>query len=103
MPLDAATAQHPVLRDEKVVVAVNKYFDNKARADALEADNKTLKAAILKAMGTRPVASVGRHVVRVTETAGTQSTANLTITAKMIGQVIPGKKGRAGSTKLEVI
>jgi hypothetical protein len=103
MPLDSTTAPTPVLRDEKVVAAVNGYFDNKTKADALEALNKPLKAAILKAMGTRPVASVGKHVVRVTETAGTQATLNYTITAKMIGVVIPGKKGRAGSTRLEVI
>jgi hypothetical protein len=103
MPLDSTTAPSPVLRDEKVVAAVNKYFDNKAKADRLEADNAPLKVAILKAMGTRKVASVGNHVVRVTETAGTQATLNQTITAKMVGQVILGKKGRAGSTRLEVI
>lgn len=103
MPLDGNAAPASVLRDEKIVAAVNKYFDNKAKADALEADNVPLKAAILKAMGNRKVASVGAHVVRVTETAGTQSTPNWTITAKMIGVVIPGKRGRAGSTRLEVI
>jgi hypothetical protein len=103
MPLDSTTTQTPVLRDEKVVANVKAYFDNKTKADALEALNKPLKVAILKAMGNRPVASIGAHIVRVTETAGTQATQNVTITAKMIGQVIPGKKGRAGSTKLEVI
>jgi hypothetical protein len=49
------------------------------------------------------VASVGIHVVRATETAGTQSTPNRIITRDMIGQVIAGSKGRAGSTRLEVI
>lgn len=102
MPLDAA-ANTPVLRDEKVVAAVKAYFDNKTRAEALEATNKPLKALILKAMGNRPVASAGTHIVRVTETAGTQATPNVTITAKMLGQVIAGSKGRAGSTRLEVI
>lgn len=92
-----------ILRDKTIVATVRTYFLNHAKAAALEAENKQLKDDILEAMGDMPVASAGAHIVRVTETAGTQSTPNRIITKDMIGGVIEGKKGRAGSTRLEVI
>jgi hypothetical protein len=101
MPI--ATLPTKVLRDKAIIATVHQYHLNKAKADELDAANKLLKEDILDAMGNLSVASVGIHVVRVTETAGTQSTPNRIITRDMIGQVIAGSKGRAGSTRLEVI
>lgn len=92
-----------VLRGKAIIATVHQYALNKLKADGLAEANALLKDEILEAMDGNSVASVGTHVVRVTETAGTQSTPNVVITAKMLGQVIPGKKGRAGSTRLEVI
>jgi hypothetical protein len=92
-----------VLRGKAIIATVHQYHLNHARAAALTAANKALKDEILEAMDGHEVASVGAHLVRVTETAGTQSTPNRTITREMIGQVIAGSKGRAGSTRLEVI
>lgn len=102
MPPDA-TLPTVVLRGKKIIDTVHQYHLNKSKADALDAANRLLKDDILEAMDGVPVASVGTHIVRVTETAGTQSTPNRTITREMIGQVIAGSKGRAGSTRLEVI
>lgn len=102
MPLDS-TLPTTVLRGKAIIATVHQYSLNKAKADKLTADNAVLKDEILEAMGDLTVASVGTHVVRITETAGTPAKANLTITKEMIGQVIAGSKGRAGSTRLEVI
>lgn len=93
----------PVLRGKAIVDAVNAYALNKAKADKLNEDNAALKDVILAAVGAAPVSYVGTHIVRVTETAGAYSVENWTITAKMVGQVVAGSKGRAGSVKLEVI
>jgi hypothetical protein len=101
MPLDSLPTV--VLRGQKIIGIVHQYSLNKAKVARLTEDNDALKAEILEAMGDSAVASVGTHVVRVTETAGTQSTPNRVITKEMIGQVIAGSKGRAGSTRLEVI
>lgn len=102
MPLPA-TLPATVLRGKAIIATVHQYALNKARADKADADNRALKDEIIEAMGDATVASCGTHMVRITETDGTPGTPNLTITKEMIGVVIPGKKGRAGSTKLEVI
>lgn len=71
--------------------------------DKLAEAQASLKEDILAVMGANEVASAGEHIVRVTNVAGTPSTSNVLITREMIGHIIPGKKGRAGSTRLEVI
>ena len=101
MPLDSVPTV--VLRGKAIIATVRQYHLNHAKAAALTDANKLLKDEIVEAMGLNAVASVGIHVVRVTETAGTQSTPNRIITKEMLGQVIAGSKGRAGSTRLEVI
>jgi hypothetical protein len=102
MPV-AATMPTTVLRGKAIIATVHQFALNKARADKADADNKLLRDEIIEAMGSETVASCGTHIVRVTETDGTPGTANMTVTKEMIGVVIPGKKGRAGSIKLEVI
>jgi hypothetical protein len=101
MPLDSVPPV--ILRGKAIIAAVHQYSLNKAKADKLDAENKLLKDEIVEAMGEYAVASVGTHVVRVTETMATLPTPNRVITKEMIGQVIAGSKGRAGGTRLEVI
>ncbi len=98
-----ATMPTTVLRGKAIIATVHQYALNKAKSDKSDAENKLLKDDIIAAMGDALVASCGTHVVRITETEGTPGTANMTITREMIGVVIPGRKGRAGSTRLEVI
>lgn len=98
-----ATLPTAVLRGKAIIATVHKYALQKARADKLYDDNALLKVDILKAMGDLAVASCGSHVVRVTDVAGIPAKPNIEITKEMIGVVIIGSKGRAGSTKLEVI
>ena len=102
MPLDS-TAPSIILRGKATINAVHQYYLNKAAADKLTDDNAALKAIIVDAMEGNAVASCGAHVVRVSHVVGTDSTPNVVITRDMLGTVIPGKKGRAGSTRLEVI
>lgn len=92
-----------VLRDKATIDLVQRFALNKAKADRAEEENLALKDQIMKAMGKNLVASCGAHVVRITKTAGTPSKPNVTITKDMIGVVIIGSKGRAPSTRLEVI
>lgn len=99
----AAKLPTAVLRGAAIVAKVHEYYLNKDRADKADAANKLLKDEIVAAMGNASVASCGKHVVRVTMIEESPGTPNMTITKAMIGVVIPGKKGRAGSIKLEVI
>ncbi len=101
--MSAAALPTAVNRGKAMIATVHQYYLNHARAAKLEAENKDLKDQIVEAMGGEPVTSCGAHIVRVTETAGTPGKPNVTITKDMIGVVIIGSKGRAGSTKLEVI
>jgi hypothetical protein len=103
MPLDSGTMPATVIRDKKLIAAVHLYAANKAAAKALEAENDALKDKIIDAMGSASVASAGAHVIRLTDIPDTLGTPNRIITKAMIGQVIIGSKGRAGSTRLEVI
>jgi hypothetical protein len=101
--MSTVTLPAVVLRGKAIIATVHQYSLNKAKAAALDEANKLLKDEILEAMGDELVASAGAHIVRITEVMGTQGTPNRVITKEMIGQVIAGTKGRAGSTRLEVI
>jgi hypothetical protein len=92
-----------VLRGKAVVAAVKDYAANKAEADRLIALNVTHKLTIVAAMGNASIAECGMHIVRVTEVAESPAIPAIKITAAMIGRLIPAKKGRAASTRLEVI
>jgi hypothetical protein len=98
----AKPSNYPVLKDRKVLAAVEEYAAKKAQLEVLEARLKELRPTIEAAMDGAPVAYAGARVVSVTTFAPTPSTPNVQITKAMIGQVIEGKKGRAGYTQLKV-
>ena len=94
----AAGSNYPVIKTKAVVDQVVDYYKLtlnekriKDRLDAPEPD-------IIEAVGGAPVAYVGDGIVKVTEVAGSEGTPSKTITREMIGQVIPGTKGRKGTT-----
>jgi hypothetical protein len=99
-PTDAV---HPVLRDKAIVATIAEFARNKADSDRLDKRNEAIRPLIVAAMDGAAVVCAGTHIVRRTEVAGTPATPNVAITRAMIGQVIPGTKGRAGSVRLEVI
>lgn len=98
----AVGSNYPVIKTKAVVEAVVEYFklklDEKRIKDRLDA----LKPDIIEAVDGAPVAYVGDRIVKVTEVAGSEGTPNKTITREMIGQVIPGTKGRKGYVQLGV-
>jgi hypothetical protein len=99
----APGSNYPVARDRKTVAIVDEFWRNKAEADRLESCNKELRPVIEDAMGDSPVLCAGARIVRRTDVAGTPPRPNVKITRAMIGQVIPGSKGRAGYTRIEVL
>jgi hypothetical protein len=67
-----------------------------ARKEAARLEGEA-RDAILAAMRGRPLLRVGDQVVRVREVAGTPGQ---TVTAAMVGQVLPGRRGHVA---LEVL
>lgn len=98
----AVPLTRPVIKDAKVVKQVAEYALAKADIAALEAKCDVLKPAILTALGDAKSVIAGNHVVTRGENAGTEPTPNVTITKEMVGQVIPGRKGKRGYTTLTV-
>ena len=102
----AAAAAPPVTRpqilDRKVIADAGTYAVNKAEIDRLTAENETLKVTLLHAMGPHESVIAGNRVLTRSSHASTPATENVVITRAMIGQIIPGKKGRKGYTTLTV-
>lgn len=93
---------YPILKDKAVVTAAEEYATNKAEIDRLEALNKEHRKTIEAALAGAPIAYAGARIIRCTEVKALPATPNTVITKAMVGQVIPGKKGKAGYTRLEV-
>lgn len=99
----AAGSNYPVIKDKSVVDAVEEYVRLKVDEKRVESRLKELKDdIILPALDGAPQAYVGNRIVTVTKNDGSPGTPNQTITREMIGQVIPGKKPRAGYVQLKV-
>lgn len=101
MPTD--TADVPVLRDSKIIKAAAEYAALKDESSAADKRLKQLKPILLKAMGDAPIARAGNHILRRNDVPPTPDAPDTEITKAMVGQMIAGKKGRAGYTTLEVI
>ena len=91
-----------ILRRRAVVRAAEAYLAAKTEVARLEDELAHLRHLLLEAIGDRPVARAGERTLIVTQVAGTPATPDVTITGAMVGQVIPGHKGRLGYPRLEV-
>ena len=98
----AGGSNYPVLRDKAVMAAVEEYCTKKAEMDALKERVDALRDIILAAMAGSPTAYCGARVLSVSQIPELPAIANREITKAMVGQVIPGKKGRAGYAMLRV-
>ncbi|NKE43562.1 hypothetical protein HB662_02155 [Roseomonas frigidaquae] len=98
----APTVTRPQILDRKVIADAGTYAVNKAEIDRLTAENEALKVTLLQAMGPHESVITGNRVLTRSTHAGTPATENVVITKAMIGQIIPGKKGRKGYTTLTV-
>ena len=103
----AATAEapannYPVIKDKKIIAAAEEYATLKKEASRIERRLKELKPLIEAAMDGAPVAYAGTRILNLSTTEATPDGQNQIITRAMIGQVIPGKSGRAGYTTLTV-
>ncbi|MGX9963150.1 hypothetical protein ACVFYP_07490 [Roseomonas sp. F4] len=97
-----APVTRPQILDRKVIADAGTYAVNKAEIDRLTAENEALKVTLLHAMGPHESVIAGNRVLTRSSHASTPATENVVITKAMIGQIIPGKKGRKGYTTLSV-
>jgi ABC-type oligopeptide transport system substrate-binding subunit len=101
-PAAPAGTNQLVISDPKLVKLVADYAKAAAEKNRLEKLLKDAKPVLLQAMGDAPVAYAGKHVLTRTEVAATPDTPGAKITRSMVGQHMPGKKGRPAYTMLEV-
>jgi hypothetical protein len=97
-----AGTNHPVLKDKKIIAAADEYATLKAESSRIERRLKELKPLLEAAMDGAPVAYAGKRILNLSYTEATPAGANQVITRDMIGQIIPGKAGRAGYSTLTV-
>ena len=95
-------SNHPVITDPTLIKLAAEYAKAAPEKNRLEKRLKEMKPVLLQAMGDAPVAYAGKHVLTRAEVAGTPDTLGEKITRSMVGQHMPGKKGRPAYTTLEV-
>lgn len=103
-PAAVATAgtNLPVLKDKKVLAAVEEYVAAGAQAKLLEGRVEELRAVVVAAMAGAPTAYAGARTLSLSVVPLLPATADRVITKDMIGGVLPGKRARAGYTQLRV-
>jgi hypothetical protein len=97
-----AGTNHPVIKDKKIIAAADEYAKLKAEASRIERRLKELKPLLEAAMDGAPVAYAGSRILNLTRTEAIPAGDNQVITRDMLGQIIPGKSGRAAYTTLAV-
>jgi hypothetical protein len=95
-------SNHPVITDPALIKMAAEYAKSAPEKNWLEKRLKELKPVLLQAMGDAPMAYAGKHVLTRAEVIGSPDTVGEKITRSMVGQHMPGKKGRPGYTTLEV-
>jgi hypothetical protein len=101
-PVAPAGSNYPVITDPALVKLAADYAKGAPEKNRLEKMLKDAKPVLLQAMGDVAVAYAGKVVLTRTEVIGTPDTPGEKITRSMVGQHMPGKKGRPGYTTLEV-
>jgi hypothetical protein len=96
------STNHPVIADPALIKMAAEYAKSAPEKNRLEKRLKELKPVLLQAMGDAPMAYAGKHVLTRAEVIGSPDTVGEKITRSMVGQHMPGKKGRPGYTTLEV-
>lgn len=97
-----AGTNHPVIKDKSIIAKVEEYAALKKEGARIERRLKKLKPELETAMAGADVAYAGDRILNLSVTAAIPEGKNVVITRDMIGQVIPGKSGRAGYTTLTV-
>lgn len=92
----------PLLTDKVLISAAEEYVVLQATASHTEARLKTIKAQLVAALDGVPTAIVGKRIVSINDVLPLPPTENVVITLDMVGQVIPGSRGRAGYKTLSV-
>ena len=91
-----------MLRKRALIRAAEEFATKKAERDQLDARLAELRETLLTAAGDAPLARAGQRVLILTRVPETPATPSVAITPAMVGQVIPGRPGRAGYVRLEV-
>lgn len=98
----AEATNYPVIKDKKIIAAAEEYATLKKEGSRIERRLKELKPLLEAAMDGAPVAYAGTRILNLSTTEAIPDGKNQVITRAMLGQVIPGKSGRAGYTTLTV-
>ncbi len=98
----AAGSNYPVIRDKAAIQAAEDFAIKYAEYKRLDAELDVLKGTVLAAMAGAPKAMFGKRIVSSKDYAPLPPTDNVVISKDMLGQVIEGKSGRAGYTRIWV-
>ena len=98
----AAGSNYPVVKDKAAIQAAEDFHAKYAELKRLDAELDVAKAAVLKAMGDAPEAVFGKRIVKRKDYAALEPTENVAITKDMVGQVIKGRSGKAGYSRIWV-
>ena len=109
MPRNAATTaavsagtNYPVIKDKALIAAAEEYFTLARDESRIALRKKELKPQLLAAMAGAPKAYAGARLLSASEVATIPAMPDREITKAMLGQVLPGSKGRAGYTQISI-
>jgi hypothetical protein len=98
----APGSNFPIIKDKTVIAAAEEYYGLLRDESRIEARKKELKPLLIAAMNGAPTAFAGVRVLSVSDVNAVPLTPDRIITKEMVGQTIPGGKGRSGYTQLSV-
>ena len=98
----AAAGNYPVLKDKTVIAAAKEYRALVAEEGRIEMRKAALKDQLIAALGGAPKGYAGDCSITVSEVAGVAPTPERVITLAMLGETIPGSRGRSASIRLAV-
>ncbi len=99
---DTATTNYPVLRNKKLLAAVEEFVAISAQLKALKKRHEELRDQVIAGMNGSPVAYAGARTVNVATVAATPATPDRVITKDMMGQVLRGSPAKSSYQQLRV-
>jgi hypothetical protein len=101
-PAASSGTNYPIIKAKTVIAAAEEYYGLLRDESRIDTRKKELKPILLEAMNGAPTAYAGARVLSASAVNTVPATPDRTITKEMIGQTIPGGRGRAGYTQLSV-
>ena len=93
---------YPVIKGPKAITAVENYVAKTAALKVLEGEIEMIRDYLLEEAGDAPVVHIGARTVTITSVPEMPAIAARKITKEMIGQELPGRRGRKGYKQVRV-